>query len=125
MSFRKLRLLQFALLPLNLIEKLLPPMLNYNKSAKHFVHFTENTHNKGNQHIQSKNIPHDTFAFDCDCGNAIDVFIPKKIHAVGMNYNTHCDLINGRFDHIFTSLYSVPSIEQPGYGEYVHASVAK
>ena len=81
--------------------------------------------NEGNEYVQSKNIPHDTFAFDCDWGDAINIFNPQKTHAVGMNYNLHRDLVNCRFDHLFISLYSIPSIDQLGYSRCACASIAK
>ena len=55
----------------------------------------------------------------------IEVLVPEKTLDSTMDYNVSSDLIEGCFDYLFTSLYSVPLIDQPGYGGCVYTGIAK
>ena len=66
---------------------------------------------KGNEYILSKAIPYDTYKFQCDCDNPIRALVPKSTFKEEMKYDVYCNLVAGHFDYLFTSLYSVPSID--------------
>ena len=80
---------------------------------------------RGNQHIVSKNIPHNSYTFNCDCGKSITPLVPTETRATDMTYDVHQDLIDGHFDHLFTSVHSIPSGDQPGHGGCVYTAIAK
>lgn len=80
---------------------------------------------KGNKHILTQEIPCDAHKFNCDCGDSIEVFVPKPLCAQETQYDAHSDLAHGYFDHLFASLCSVPSIDQPRNGGCMHANIAK
>ena len=79
---------------------------------------------KGNQYILSKKIPNVSFTFECDCSKQISTLVPLGTNSAGMTYDICEDLIEGHFDHLFTSLHSIPSIDQPGHGGCVYTGIA-
>ena len=79
----------------------------------------------GNQHILSKEISHESYAFDRDCGKSIATLVLKRICDSAMTHDASNDLIEGYFDHLFASLHSIPSTDQPGHGGCVCAGIAK
>ena len=81
--------------------------------------------NKGNQHILSNNILHDICEFDCDCSTPLKVLVPKRTLDPKMDYDIVNDLVDGHLDYLFSSLHSVPSIDQPGHGGCVYTGIAK
>ena len=80
---------------------------------------------KGNQHILSKNIPHSSYTFNCDCGKSITPLVPMKTNEIEMTCDVHNDLIEGCFDYLFASLHLIPSCDQPGSGGCACTGIAK
>ena len=80
---------------------------------------------QGNHHIMSNNIPHTSYTYDCDCGNPITPLAQLKTNDASMTYDVCNDLIEGYFDYLFTSMCSIPSIDQPGHGGCVYTGIAK
>ena len=79
----------------------------------------------GNERIVANNVDHDIYEFSCDCGTPLKVLVPKGTINPDMKYDVVNDLVNGHLDHLFTSLHSIPSVDQPGHGGCVYTGIAK
>ena len=80
---------------------------------------------KAHKYLQEKRIPTDEIEYNCDCGLMIKVLVPKPTYLEDVTYDVYQELVNGSLDYLYTSKYSVPSIDQLGHGGCMYTGIMK
>ena len=80
---------------------------------------------KAHKYLRTKRIPTDKIEYNCDCSSPIKVLVPKPTYLEDVTYDVHQELVKESLNYLFTSKYSVPSTDQPGYGGCVYIGIMK